>query len=294
MSELERNDTNSTDFKPGNPYVIDIEEVDVTSLRSHPDNTYEMDPEKLQSLAENIHEVGLIELPLVREVTDGGYQIISGHRRVAAMKKIAKTDDRFKTSQVRVAHGMSDADALLILHSANVFRPVSQEERLKQVEHLRAEIKSQRDLHPEWEGMQTTAIIASLLGIPVDKYYRQMRLAKELTPDLYDYYNSGLMSQQQALNLATQPTIYQDDVAKYLAEKKPKDKKEFRQLLDGYETNISDLLDEFDKNVAQLDQTLFKIRDAYKHKRGQRTYIDPGRLESVRDKINGFLKDLNR
>ena len=62
-----------------------VSEIAVADIADHPANAaYSMDPAGIAELAESIREDGLTDLPLVRKVGDGSWQMVSGHRRKAA------------------------------------------------------------------------------------------------------------------------------------------------------------------------------------------------------------------
>ena len=67
-----------------------IVELDVASIADHPDNgAYSMDGDAIRSLADSIRRDGLTDIPLVRRMEDGSFQMISGHRRKAAFALLA-------------------------------------------------------------------------------------------------------------------------------------------------------------------------------------------------------------
>ncbi len=57
----------------------------VDEIRSHPENDFTMDERELQELVDSIRSEGLGQLPLVRQLPDGAYQMIAGHRRLEAI-----------------------------------------------------------------------------------------------------------------------------------------------------------------------------------------------------------------
>ncbi len=70
-----------------------VSEIAVADIADHPANAaYSMDPTGIAELAESIREDGLTDLPLVRKVGDGSWQMVSGHRRKAAYALLAKDD----------------------------------------------------------------------------------------------------------------------------------------------------------------------------------------------------------
>ena len=60
-------------------------EIDVSELHEFPDHPFrfEMDAE-MQELMESVKKYGVLEPILVRKRTQGGYEIISGHKRTSA------------------------------------------------------------------------------------------------------------------------------------------------------------------------------------------------------------------
>lgn len=70
-----------------------VPEIAVADIADHPANAaYSMDPAGIAELAESIRQDGLTDLPLVRKVGDGSWQMVSGHRRKAAYALLAKGD----------------------------------------------------------------------------------------------------------------------------------------------------------------------------------------------------------
>ena len=54
----------------------------VDSIQSHSENDFTMDESEMQELVASIRSEGLGQLPLVRKLPDGAYQMIAGHRRL--------------------------------------------------------------------------------------------------------------------------------------------------------------------------------------------------------------------
>lgn len=65
---------------------IGLEKID----EPHGRIRFSISPEKVQELADNISEVGLLQAIVVREI-DGRYEIIAGHRRYLAFVKLGKS-----------------------------------------------------------------------------------------------------------------------------------------------------------------------------------------------------------
>lgn len=88
----------------------------------------------IEALADDIKLNGLLQFPLVRYMPGGKYMIISGHRRVAAIRLLAKEDpEQWKMIPVILDPDKDDTSAHIKLISANaVNRELSQGEIMKQ------------------------------------------------------------------------------------------------------------------------------------------------------------------
>lgn len=289
MSELKRNETNSTEFPPGHPYTVGNTEVDITTLREHQDNTYDINPVELEALAENISEVGLISPIIVRRVTDGGLQILSGHRRVRALKKLAKTDDKFRVVPARVYEGLSDEDALLILHSSNIARKMSQGDRQKQAELLETRVADLRGSHPEWHGKTTSDIIGNMLGMSGRTWRRKMRLAKHLTPRMHDYVDRGLLHRDVAESVSKLPEDEQNAVADALDRAEPKDMAQASGVISEVTKGVGEYQKDFDNAVRAMNVAYFHLRDAMRRSKIP-VYIDKNDLRQARVWIDEVLE----
>jgi len=72
------------------------------------------DDSELEGLAESIKESGVVDAILVRPVEDGKYEILAGHRRVAASKKNGNYDIPAKILNV------DDNEATIIMTNTNL------------------------------------------------------------------------------------------------------------------------------------------------------------------------------
>jgi ParB family chromosome partitioning protein len=290
---LNRNSVNSTNFAPGSEFSVEDRVVDITTLRPHPLNSYEMDAASIDALADNIRQVGLIQPIYLREVEDGGLQILSGHRRVRALRHLAKNDETFRHVPARVATGLSDADALFILHSANIFRPISKEERLKQTEQLKQEIADLRADHPEWKNVRTDEIIAGMLDMTTSTYKRQTKIAKNLIPELHEMYEHGEMGPTVALDLAKLPEEDQRGFLSEVQRREPKTKQEVAAVYSDYNVSVGQLLEELEGQLRKAESTLFRVRDACRQK-SQPTYIDLDAMKRMRDHLDELIGTANK
>ena len=92
----------------------------VDSIQSHPENDFTMDESEMQELVASIRSEGLGQLPLVRKLPDGAYQMIAGHRRLEAYRRLAREDAAFRTIPVTLVDDLDDARARVLLNVTNL------------------------------------------------------------------------------------------------------------------------------------------------------------------------------
>ena len=175
-----------------------VVEIPVAEIEDHPANVaYSMDEDGIRDLAASIRKDGITDLPLVRRLADGGYQMISGHRRKAAYRMLSEDDPAFEKLPCRVVDGMSDDDALMLLHTANYFtRELNVLERAEASRALGTEVAEMRKSDPSLKGVRTEDIKAAIIsahtgkkvsGKTVQRQERTARLVeKSLAPEWRD------------------------------------------------------------------------------------------------------------
>lgn len=94
--------------------VIEITISDLYEFPEHP-FSFEMDAE-MQELVESVKRYGVLEPILVRKRTQGGYEIISGHKRTAACKEIGQ--DVIPA----VVTDCNDDEATILMVDSNIYR----------------------------------------------------------------------------------------------------------------------------------------------------------------------------
>ena len=92
----------------------------VDSIQSHPENDFTMDESEMQELVASIRSEGLGQLPLVRKLPDGAYQMIAGHRRLEAYRRLAREDAAFRTIPVTLVDNLDDARARVLINVTNL------------------------------------------------------------------------------------------------------------------------------------------------------------------------------
>ena len=123
-----------------------------------------MDEGAIRSLAESIRRDGLTDIPLVRRLDDGSFQMISGHRRKAAYELLAREDPSFSRMPCRIIEGIGDDEALTLLHTANYFtRELTVIERARATQALGIEVRRMREADPSLRGVRSSSLKAAII-----------------------------------------------------------------------------------------------------------------------------------
>lgn len=136
----------------------------VDEIQSHPENDFTMDERELQELVDSIRSEGLGQLPLVRQLPDGAYQMIAGHRRLEAYRRLAREGASFARIPVTLVDDLDDARARVLLNVTNlVTRRLSQEERGARYAAIGREVPALRATDASLKGVRTNDIIARIV-----------------------------------------------------------------------------------------------------------------------------------
>ena len=67
-------------------YIDSLKMIDIDLIEPNKNNFYEMS--EIEALADDIERQGLMTAPVVSEQNGGKYELISGHRRLVALKSL--------------------------------------------------------------------------------------------------------------------------------------------------------------------------------------------------------------
>ena len=152
-------------------------------FRNHPFRV--VDDEEMQDLIQSIKEKGVLTPPIVRTRPEGGYEVISGHRR----KHAASLAGLFKIPVV--VRDLSDVDAVDVMVYSNIQRT-----NVLPSEKAFA-YRMQWDLlrHPGKKGRPAPEEVGRKYGDNARKVQRYVRLTY-LLPELLDYIDSSKLTMQ--------------------------------------------------------------------------------------------------
>ena len=179
--------------------VIQIPLADLHPFKNHPFKV--QDDEKMQDTAESIREYGVLVPAIVRPREEGGYEIISGHRRKRA-SEIAGLD----TMPV-IVRDLDDDAATLVMVDSNIQREsLLPSERAFAYKMKLDAIRHQgerRDLTSSQVGMKLQALdlVGQQAGDSRNQVHRYIRLTN-LIPELLDMVDNRKIAFNPAVELS--------------------------------------------------------------------------------------------
>lgn len=193
-----------------------IEYIDVDLLDSDPGNFYELSD--LDGLADNIATIGLQQPIRVRDGENGHAVIVSGHRRVAAIRKLVE-DGRTDLREVPCIREKGDASPALrelrLIYANSSTRALSSPEISQQVEKVRELLYQLKEEGYEFPGRMRDHV-AEACKISKSKLARLDVIRKGLAPDIRKAYWDGpqskSLSEDAAYTLARLPVDVQRQV----------------------------------------------------------------------------------
>lgn len=193
-----------------------IEYIDMDLLDSDPGNFYEL--RDLDSLADNIATIGLQQPIRVRDGENGHAVIVSGHRRVAAIRKLVE-DGRTDLREVPCIREKGDASPALrelrLIYANSSTRALSSSEISQQVEKVRDLLYQLKEEGYEFPGRMRDHV-AEACKISKSKLARLDVIRKGLAPDIRKAYWDGpqskSLSEDAAYTLARLPVDVQRQV----------------------------------------------------------------------------------
>ena len=193
-----------------------IEYIDVDLLDSDPNNFYQLSD--LDALADNIATIGLQQPIRVRGGENGHAVIVSGHRRVAAIRKLVADgrDDLREVPCIRERGEASPAlQELRLIYANSSTRDLSSAEIFRQAEKVRELLYQLQEEGYEFPGRMRDHV-AEACRISRTKLARLDVIRKSLAPDIRKAYWGGAqnkcLSEDSAYNLARLPVDIQRQV----------------------------------------------------------------------------------
>ena len=193
-----------------------VQEIPISEISDFPDHPFKVrQDEAMQNMTESIRDNGVRQPAIVRPIPDGGYQMLSGHRRKAACMAIGKL------TIPAVVREMSDDEAVIcmveanhqrenILPSERAFSYKMQLEAMKRQAGRPAKNNSAQ-VGLDFRGKQSRDILAEQVGESKNQIQRYIRLT-ELVPQLLQMVDDKKIAFNPAVELSYIPHELQTEL----------------------------------------------------------------------------------
>ena len=189
-------------------YVIDLPTAEISDFPDHPFKV-RMD-ESMTEMVESVKERGVLSPVLVRPMPDGGYQMVSGHRR-----KFASELAELPTVPC-IVRELTDDEAIIIMVDSNLQRErVLPSEKafaykmkldaMKRQQGERTDLTSATPLQ-KLGGKTSREILAEQSGESHEQIRKYIRLTN-LVPELLDMVDNSVLKEKGTLQMALRPAV---------------------------------------------------------------------------------------
>jgi len=182
-----------------------IKNIPLTELRPFKDHPFKVaDNEDMERIIDSIRELGTLTPAIVRPLPDGGYEMISGHRRMEACRRLGITE------MPVVIREMNDDEAVIAMVDANLQRDriLPSEKAFAYKMKLEAMNRQGKrtDLTLSQVGKKLNSYeeAAKASGDSRNQIHRYIRLT-HLIPELLDKVDNGEMALSPAVELSYLP-----------------------------------------------------------------------------------------
>ena len=161
----------------------EVSEVDLTELHSFKNHPFKvLEDEKMQELVDSIKVRGVVVPGVVRAIPEGGYEIISGHRRKRACELAG-----LKTMPVIIKQCSND-EAILAMVDSNLQREeilpseraFSYKMKFEALSHQGKQSEGVTSTQVGWK-LETASLVGEAMGDSKNQVRRYIRLTELLT-----------------------------------------------------------------------------------------------------------------
>ena len=191
----------------GRTFVTDLDPAEISDFPNHPFHV-RMD-EEMERLVESVKERGVLSPVLVRSMPDGGYQMVSGHRR-----KMAAELAELPTLPC-IVRELTDDEAVIIMVDSNLQReqvlPSEKAFAYKMKLDAMRRQGQRTDLTsaPPGPKSRSNKELAEQSPDGVTQIKRYIRLTN-LMPELLDMVDNSVLKEKGQLQMALRPAVELD------------------------------------------------------------------------------------
>ena len=190
-----------------------VQNVPLELFHPFPNHPFKvLDDERMQDTAQSISEFGVLMPVLARPRPEGGYEIVSGHRRIHASKLAGRTEIP------AIIRTMTDDEAILVMVDSNLQREqiLPSEKAFAYKMKLDAMKRQGRrtdltsgQIGPKLQGTRTNQLLAEQTGDSVKQVQRYIRLTHLVRPIL-DMVDQNRFAFNAAVEISYLPEEHQN------------------------------------------------------------------------------------
>lgn len=269
-----------------------IENIDIKLIDNFKDHPFKvLDNDELKTLEDSIKTNGLMEAVILRPKKDGRYEMISGHRRLLACKKLGLESI---PSRVR---NLTDDEAIIYMVDSNIHREkllpsekaYAYKMKLEAMKHQGTYLQDDETSRQLGDKLKSVDILSSKSEDSARQIHRYIRLTY-LIPELLQMVDNAELKENPsiALNPAVNLSYLTKEEQKMLAEYI-----EFNLVTPSLEQAIK--LKELSKGGILKEENIETLLDVPKANQIQKFKISEDRLFNVvpknieRDKLEDFV-----
>ena len=185
-------------------YVTDLPIAEISDFPNHPFHV-KID-EEMERLVESVKERGVLSAVLVRPMPDGGYQMVSGHRR----KRAAELAEL--PTVPCIVRELTDDEAIIIMVDSNLQRErVLPSEKAFAYKMKLDAMKRQGERvdltsTPLVSKLRSNEVVGAQGGESREQVRRYIRLTN-LVPELLDMVDNSVLKEKDTLQMALRPAV---------------------------------------------------------------------------------------
>ena len=194
MTEQERADTRK-------PKVEELPLTELTPFKGHPFKV--KNDAEMRELMKSIADAGVLSPALARPKEGGGYELISGHRRLAACKALG-----MDTMPV-IVRKLTDEEAVITMVDSNLQREhilpsekaFAYKMKMEALDRKAGRPKNLDQVGPNFKGMRSAEIVGEKTGDSATQVKRYIRLTN-LIPEILQMVDDGRIALTPAVELS--------------------------------------------------------------------------------------------
>lgn len=193
----------------------EVKMLPVAALEANKRNFYRMTD--IEELSESIRTNGLEQNLVVTPEADGKYRVITGHRRLMALRRLRSLGVGPESVPCLIRPAESEAMEMLRLITSNQYRELTDWEKMTQLVKALDAVETLKKNGAEWLGdislhrpaMEVVSAVTSMSRTTVNKY---ALIAKKLLPELAEEMRLGKLAFTVAYTICRYPEKWQREL----------------------------------------------------------------------------------